>query len=448
MKDERINERLNIIKRNNLIIIALVSTVFLILKAIANGSFISLIPELYLLVSSGIVLIVANFLESSDEVSDERTYKNSLKIYDSGFWYVVLSGILVYFISILFIDYDFTSLAIAPNTSINSIMFWCMLLSLISIRKNKMTFNPQIIENTNKVYYGIILNRIFYMFAYYLVVFIFTFIIKLFVNSDISGLTLFITIAISFLAIALQYFLFSVYEKYHYDELVQREDESKIFYVSKKVWLILFIVLVYGVVTGILNGLISYAQYNHLLYDNSFLQVLYILTLLLRFRYLTIFIMTILMYIIIFKTINNLELNFKKYLPIVIVIISITLLYSLFYQYFSIGVSMGLRIGEDSAQTLIILGKISMYMTYIRTALNIVVAYVILSQTFIKEAILYFLSIILPLLAILSRLFFDEPQDLLLYGFIISSSIGIISGILKLISIRGLSNKYLIKEIE
>ena len=449
MNDERINERLNIIKRNNLIIIALVSLIFLVIKSLNNFDLIYILPEIYLLITPLIILSVAFFNNLKEDIKDERVYKNTLSIYNKGFWIVALSGIIVYFISILFIDFNLTSISFAPNTSINSIISWCMILTLINFRRNKLTFNPQIIEYNKIDYYKIVLRRILYIFLFYTITFIIVSIIKYFVDSDLTYQLIVIVILISFISIAIQYFLFSVYEKYHYDEMVLREDEGKQVYVSKKVWLIFLIISLFFLSLQVTQGLFNYGQRFDLIQSSPFYLNMFILSLFLRLQYLTVFVLSITMYVIIYKTFKQLDSKFKRIIPIIFIILSIFLLYNLFFNYYVLALNIGFTFGQESINTMILLSKISQYISNINLIFSLGVAIFIYLQNLKKEALLYFAGFsLLPILSFLILTLFTSFDNVLFFEFLIQIIMNVTALVFRLIAIRKLSNGYILKSIE
>lgn len=442
MRDERINERLNIIKRNNTIIVAIVSTVFLFFKIIIiiNPTLANIIPEIYLILSSGIVILIATIIKTSDGVSDERTIQKSLNVYNKGFWFVVLSGILIYFISLLFIDFNLNTVNLAPNSGINSIMFWCMLLSIINVRKNNMTFNPLIIEYDKKKYYNIIAKRILFMFLYYLGVLVVVYFISLFVNSYITDLSLIIAIIISFVTIAIQYFMFSVYEKYHYDEMIKKEDEGKIPYVSKKVWLLVLIIGIQSIIALVSNGMQLYLVHIDQTETNLYM-ISYLVTLITKLQYIDLFVLKIIMYVIIFKTIRQLDVWFKKYIPVGIIIVVIIFVGGLLSEIYS---NIFPYIDYEIIPSVMnIYGIFRSGLFMLELVFNITICILLLKDRFITEGILYFISIVfIPFITfqILAKL--DAIEKILKYGYIISATFAIICLIIKLIFVRILSNKH------
>ena len=238
MNDERINAKLSIVKRNNLIIISIVSLVFLIPKVILGSLFLNYLTEIYLFVSTGIVLLITLFISSVEEVEDERVVQRINRIYDIGFWFIVLSGLLLYFITLLFYNFSSVLSNFSPNISINIIISICLFLSFIFIRKNKLTFNYRIIEEDKRTYNKLVLTRILYMFLYYVLVAIVVNVIRLFIEESLQlAIILSISIALSFITISIQYFLFSIYEKIHYDELVEKDDGKHRFITRKVMFL-------------------------------------------------------------------------------------------------------------------------------------------------------------------------------------------------------------------
>lgn len=446
MNDERINERLNIVKRNNLIIIAIVSFVYLILKLLVYRTIVNMVPELYLLITSLGVLFVGLLNESSEEVVDERIRNNSLKIYGEGFWFVALSGILVYFISLLFIDLTLAGYGITPNISINSIIFWCMLFSIINVRKNQLTFNPQIIEQDKKDYYRIVLQRILFMFLYFLLVYGIVSTVRLLSNSTFTGLQVLISIAVSFVLLAMQYFLFSVYEKYHYDEMVLEEDEGKIGYVSKKVWLLVFIIGVYLFILTSSNSFYSYIMINHELGSSFAAMIVSFIAIYTRISYVTVIALRIVMYFVIFKTIKKIVPNRPKMITTIIILIALGIFYDFVNNYLTLILNQNLFSFDNMMSILKITGVVSMVFFFINSLIYTYVVVILYKKNNHLEGILLITSVVvLPLLSYSTYFLWDSIEERLLFGSIIPLIITIIALIIKLIAIRRLSYRYEVK---
>ena len=355
---------------------------------------------------------------------------------------------MFYFISLLFLEYDIVVASslnsnITPNSSINSMIFWCMLLSLINVRRNNMTFNAQIIEKDNREYYKIIIQRILYIFIYYLIVYGVVTVLRTFIDTEFTELTFLLSILISFISMSILYTFFSIYEKYHYDEKVIKEDQNKIPYVSKKVWLIMLVVAIYSILSAFLSGFNSYMRYIGELQDNVILYIFYIMEFILKTQYLNFFVLNIILFVILFRTIKELDLGIDKYLPIFITIISVSLIYNLIYNYLSILLSLGFGFGGDFSEVMKIFSIISICFFVLILIINIFVSIIIYKNNLKIEAILYFIgSAIFPVINILSRMLFINIDDILLYGFIVNVLLSIIGTIIVLIAIRCLTNKY------
>ncbi len=226
MYDERINEKLSIISRNNLIIISIISGVFLGLRLLIDKGLYGNFHELYLLICSLVILLGALVYKSTQELVDERIEKNVLDIYRLGFLFTVLTGFILYYV-LLFINSEYVGSSaqnIASNSSINLMLLICFILSYINIRINKMTLNHSIIEHDRKSYYRNVLKRVLYIFIYFMLLCLLILIIQLMMNKHI--LVFYITLIViifSFLEFSIFYFLISIYEKNRYDDLLERE---------------------------------------------------------------------------------------------------------------------------------------------------------------------------------------------------------------------------------
>jgi hypothetical protein len=450
MNDERINAKLSIIKRNNLFIISGVSLLFIIIKFLLKQP----ITELYLFFSPFIVLLVALIIGLKEEVRDERVIKKINRVYDIGFWFVVLSGLLFYFIYLVFFDTSIGSVIIPPNASINLMLFLCLILSFVNVRKNHLTFNYRIIELEKKEYYKEVFKRILYMFLYFLFILLLVLGIRLFVsNSNFTNLSLSIVILISFLSIAFQYFLFSIYEKIHYNELVEKE-EGKYRYITSKVFFLFLIGFIYGVVSSVTVA--TYSYYAMADPFSSSIKPFYVYISFFRFYLLLIqpnfILLTLVMNILVIKSLKHITLPFNRFLKLFWVLIFVSLGYGFISWVLNLAFQFNFLFNYE---TVILVSEISAVIFIVSQVIAILFQALIIvflnKNSLHKEVKIFLVVMIMSIVHLALRFiqinFFEQFQ---LYSIFLAIGVlvTIVIGVLKLVTIKELTNRIEYKEME
>lgn len=456
MNDERINAKLSIIKRNNLFIISIVSLFVLLMKLAFKLEFVNFLTELYLFSGTSIVLLISFISNISSEVQDERVIQRTNRIYDVGFWFITLSGILLYFITLLFYDTNSIGIGFTPNVSINTIILICVVLSFILIRINKMTFNHRIIELDTKEYYCSVLKRIAYLFFYYLIVGIIVNVILLFKeNIQMTAIVISFAVGVSFITLAIQYFIFSIYEKIHYDESVER-DEGKYRYVTKKVMLLFILNFAFALANLIVSFTASYL--NNDVFDLSpfmiNLQIFLSLASTLFFKIASIdfIILTLLMDILILGSLKKIDFTYKRLFSFFKVAIFVNFVFALVFWAYSIYMEFTIFTDLSTVRTI---AAISNYLSYIFLAFTLAVSILIIiffnKNDLKKESTIYIISTILSTFVILSRfILFDR---IYIYEAVLTNNlINIISkavtGVLSIVIIHSLNRRIQIVKID
>ncbi|MBI9009904.1 MAG: hypothetical protein JEZ05_07725 [Tenericutes bacterium] len=457
MNDERISAKLSIVKRNNLIIIFAVSLLFLLVKLALKIPFLSYLTELYLFAATAIVLVYTILSSSMNEIVDERVIQRTNKIYDIAFWIIALSGLLLYFITLLFYYSSSLLNGVTPNLSINTMMFICLLLSFIFVRKNKLTFNYRIIEEEKKVYYNSVLKRILYMFLYYLFVAIVVNVVKLFlVESFQSALYISIVIAVSFLTIAFQYFLFSIYEKIHYEELVEKE-EGKYRYVTRKALFLFILTFSFSALYTLSIGLNNYFMINEPFssYVSPFAAVLNVLAFYLTIVRIDFVILVLLMNILLLRSLRSIDSLNNKMLKFFKIVIILNLIYGLYTWIFGILQQFIFSIFSSEIALKILEINSFVFLVNLVVSLGISICiFIYLYNNKLKEASnFYVIRIVISILSfllifILNSETFESIAKYILVKNLISFVLSLISGIFIILVIRKLNRRIEYKVIK
>lgn len=258
MFDERIVEKLSVIKRNNLLLFIVLSLLFIFIKIIINQSydFINYLAEVYFLVLSLLTFVIIFIYEVNEEIVDERVIKNSYHIYRVMFSVIIYGGIGIYFTQAFISIYRGIANPIPNNFFISWLIFVSLLTSFISAKIQKIYFNYKIIEFNKSKYYKNIFQRICQSLFICLLYIFYILVIAFAVNAYQIGIIVIIAIFISFISFALQYFIFSIYEKNHYDEAIFYES-GKVRYLSKNVLLFLVIGLFYSILLSVSSSILN-----------------------------------------------------------------------------------------------------------------------------------------------------------------------------------------------
>ncbi len=341
MKDERIIQRLGIVKRNNLIIIFSLALLSLIYKLIFVQAIVAMLTEIFVLIVVIITFIINAIIKSKEELVDERVYQKILRIYNYGFNITVGLGVIIYFVSSLFYV---SNTIVSPNLFVNSAIFICLLLSFTNFRKNGMSFNYKFIENCNKQYYFGVIKRVLYLLAYTIIVGLVVFILSIIFTVVANVEVLLLSILISFITFAIQYFLFSIYEKLHYDESVEM-DEGKLRYITRKVLYIFVLITLFRFYALLIDSLWSFS---HL--ENNFLHkyalILELLELGVKIQGIDFAVLSLISGILIYKSIIRINLKFLKYKKLYLIAIWVSFVFGILNWVYRLGVTMLGRIYE------------------------------------------------------------------------------------------------------
>ncbi len=261
--DERISLAMTKVKRLIIIISCVISFCFLLSKLYSiylgnlddsmnhyiNFKFLFYLyaPELFIFLSSSIVLIGSLFIQS--EVKDELYYQKKFNYYKIAF--IIFVGISFFTFAICIPQIlSYGSFYFLPsNTCVNMILFSSLMIGYGYLRINRIYFNYNIIEEGKKNYYKGVLNNILKMAAFLGIIYgaamLFSFFFLFQTSIEIIEILLAIIIASLYTIIinVICYLIISIFERLFYKD----EDKKQITTPTLILTIIAFVFLIIGI---------------------------------------------------------------------------------------------------------------------------------------------------------------------------------------------------------
>lgn len=458
MNDERINGKLSLIGRNNVIIISIVSAIFLVLRLVLNKSLNGNYHEIYLLSTSLLVLLIALIYKEKQSIVDERIEHNVLNIYKTGFWSIAASGFVFYYLNVYF-NIENTTLFttnIRANTSINLILIICLILSYINVRRNGLTYNYKTIENEKSVYYSSAFKKVLVIFLYFLAIGLIISIIQLFVKIyHPSYIGLLIAVSLSFFDFSVVYLIFSVFEKNRYDELLEKE-AGQVRRISQNALFFFWLGFIFSLilsVTSILYNAFPISIFDEVTIAQVILQFIYLV---LFMNQIVFIILAVVVHWMIYKSIKASRLKKPVFYVVFYIYIWINLIVSIILYINSIFSLLGSTIliqhllGIDIQTYFSFMGTFNTVIYLIHLGINILVI-IFLFMNHNKHVILYTLMVILSnvyrlvIPSVWLREMTNQLNDIFRYQIaisIIALAFTIFSNIVRIILIKSYVNTY------
>jgi|GEM_PF-2302367 len=253
MKDERIIREMNQIKGFVFIYVFIATLILTLLKLLLKlNQFSYFYVEIFVLVVTLITFAIIGVLRSND--IDERIENQMSQTYKIGYVFLVIGGLWVHFYQVLT---NFSRLQVSIYIT-NSLILIGFIVTVVLLKKKKLYANYKYIEYDKKTYYKHIAVNIIYLLLMFVVIYLTTrFATGIQVNDDIS-LAYLLVVALSFVMISIEYLIFTIYEKNHYDEMISF-DVGKPNYLSKNVFVfqvILFIMSTISLYIGLQSQLV------------------------------------------------------------------------------------------------------------------------------------------------------------------------------------------------
>jgi len=247
VKDERIVKEMNQVKKYVLLYVFIAAIFLGMLKLLMFGfNFSIFYVEGFIIFSSMLLFSIVSLKQVGDY--DERIEQSIGKVYHVGFIFMFIGGLWVHFYQVL-------SSALTQSTVVhitNTLILVGFIVALILLKRRGLYANYKYIESSKSKYYSrmflnVLMIILTFVFIYYTVLFALKDLI------DLSGSIYFIAIVtISFVMVSVEYILFSIYEKNHYDEMIAFE-ENRPNILSKNSFLFQVILFLFAVASGYVN---------------------------------------------------------------------------------------------------------------------------------------------------------------------------------------------------
>jgi len=420
MNDERIVDKLSLIKRNNLILGIVLSVFFILVKVFFFDSQQNYLTEMFVLTIS-ILAFIITFIYTPNNDIDERIKENVYLIYRVMFSIAIYGGIGIYFTQLL--NQTQISLQTIPTKFFISWLTLSMLLvSYISARNLKIYFNYEFIEMED--YYKHIKKRIVRYLLICICYLIYLGMLTIFISDISSFIVVSIVLIFSFVSYIIQYFLFSAYEKNHYDEDIMKS-KGKIRYVTKNVLILLLIGLFYFLLfdsLSILNQLYHESRASDP-NTSSILQLSLYLNHYVRLFRIDKFIISLFVSILIYKSLKLLPNANYAALKLFLVASIVVFVYSFCWFIFDLIYPIVAQAIEFNYTRISIL---RLYMNYIRAAIDLtfmflIYLYIINHKIPIKRRYVYYMFLkVFYIFSIffvifIGKLITDNPFKIMIY---------------------------------
>lgn len=328
---------------------------------------------------------------------DEKMIRERNLINHIGFSVLLWGSIGLHFISNLIYD---EQLLLERNSFTSLIILMGFVVAIISAKKQGLYFNYKHIEKTKKMYYKSVLRGLgkisLVALGYATIVYSLSLSLQIAQSKVIVILS---SILLSLIFFAIEYLLFSIYEKIDYDEKVLYAEEHARAFLSKKVILFGLPLIGYGIIFNLVNVLASKAEISGSALE---FQQFNILRSLLQFWQIDFIIIGLILSFVIYKSIKLLPVekpSLFKYLPILIWIS-----FALSIAHYAFYILLPIIIATNQWNIFDYFARINLYMGYVIPV--IMLAIYIYMYPFMKKHKFPASKVvlILPLFSLLSKL--------------------------------------------
>lgn len=247
MKDERIIKEMNQIKGYVLGYVFIATLILAILKLLMRFEQLEYFyVEIFVVLLSAITFGIVAILKSSD--LDERIEDKIKQTYKFSYIFLTVGGLWVHFYQVLT---NFAQMQVSLYIT-NTLILIGFIVTIVLLKRKDLYANYKFIEHDKKTYYKHIFFNIFLMFITFAVIYATT---RLAVGSQIGDLILnmySLILALSSVMIAIEYLIFSIYEKNHFDEMVLFEKGNPN-HLSKNVFVFHIILFFFTMVSAYIN---------------------------------------------------------------------------------------------------------------------------------------------------------------------------------------------------
>lgn len=247
MKDERIIKEINQIKGYVLSYIFIATLILTILKLLMRFvQFEYFYVEIFVVLLSAITFCIVAVLKSSD--LDERIEDKIKQTYKFSFIFLTVGGLWVHFYQVLT---NFTQMQVSLYIT-NTLILIGFIVTVILLKRKDLYANYKFIEYKKTTYYKHILFNIFLLLITFVMIYFTTRLVIAEQLSQLISMIYTLIISLSFLLISVEYLIFSIYEKNHYDEKILFE-KQKPNHISKNVFVFHVILFFFSAISAIIN---------------------------------------------------------------------------------------------------------------------------------------------------------------------------------------------------
>ena len=244
MKDERIIKEMNQIKGYVLGYVFIATLILTIIKLLMRfEQFEYFYVEIFVVLLSAITFGIVAVLKSSD--LDERVEDKIKQTYKMSYIFLTIGGLWVHFYQVLT---NFAEMQVSLYIT-NTLVLIGFIVTIVLLKRKGLYANYKFIEYDKKAYYKHIFFNILLICVTFALIFVTTWLL---VGSQVNDLIFMMYISVliaSFVMISIEYLVFSIYEKNHYDEKILFE-EGKPNYISKNVFVFQVILLFFAIVSA------------------------------------------------------------------------------------------------------------------------------------------------------------------------------------------------------
>ncbi len=215
MNIKHINEQINQIKSYGLIY-AFVSTIlFSIFKILMYGFIYQIfLVDVYLFMVTSVIFVSVFYVKKYQ--TDEHIESRIRKIYKAGYAALIIGGLWVHFFSSLILPLD----TLIFGYIVNSLILIGFISYSLILRKRELYANYEHIDKPIKTYYKRVYRNVARLIIMFIVIIGSILIIEAIFKVMEVGFDFFISmIVLSSVMITIEYIIFAIFEKHHYDEL-------------------------------------------------------------------------------------------------------------------------------------------------------------------------------------------------------------------------------------
>lgn len=216
MNNKHINSQINQIKEYGLIYALIAAILFSIFKIIMYGFIYQIfLADIYLFIVVIGIFVTISFVKKHHQ--NENVDLMIRKIYKIGYLILIIGGLWVHFFASLILPLD----TLIFGYIVNSLILIGFITYTFVLRRNKLYANYEHIEKPLGEYYKRVFKNVARVILMFSIILISILLIELIFEIMKVDLRFFISmIALSCVMVSIEYIIFAIYEKHHYDESI------------------------------------------------------------------------------------------------------------------------------------------------------------------------------------------------------------------------------------